>query len=362
MSKDVFMTVLSIVLFGISTGVASLQETERTEYNYARQTEEALYTQVMTSGLNGDERREAYLRWYRGQEAPIAIDSLIALFSTKQHSLADGFCKFVTDAQYGQDIKEYRTVEWSFSGTMVMRDEDTLRNVIGDLSERFSYNGKHLQRYNRILNSGEIVPFPGYFIFYKQEDPLTYAMLTDSNRDFQFQFWWVDLVTALKTGRYFIQGMTEQVNGSECVVLFSGTPAYSKIYLDVEKDFSVMRFVHYKQSAPPNFDPWLSERQMTRLVDMDGLTNYGNGVWLPSVVHDKRYTDGEQTTLIITTLLDAGFNIGLSSDIFNNIFPPKSLITDFINNIRYRNFDNAESIQHFLDRSLFTLPKMNTDE
>lgn len=175
---------------------------------------------------------------------------------------------------------------------------------------------------------------------------------------------WYDLVHLLRSGRFRIQEVTELIDGAECLVLYSGTPAAIKIYLDIEKDFSVVRFVWYFQPPPPSeLETWPPERQVMNYSALEQLVDYGNGIWLPTVVHEKNYDmDGKQTTHIVTTLLDAGFNMGLSSDMFTNVFPPGIVVTDTINHIQYRDFGNPEDIEHFLDKNLFTLPEAASDK
>jgi hypothetical protein len=99
-----------------------------------------------------------------------------------------------------------------------------------------------------------------------------------------------------------------------------------------------------------------AERQLTGHIDLINLTDYGNGVWLPSTVDAQYYKNGKPMKHTKVNLIEAGFNVGVSSSLFEEVIPRDVVVTDTINNAVYRNCDNPEDIQHFLDDSLFTLP------
>ena len=67
-------------------------------------------------------------------------------------------------------------------------------------------------------------------------------MLKDTYRDYDLEFLTVDLASMLLK-QCLIQEETAQVNGSDCLVVFRGTPAVQKVYLDIEKNFSVARVI-----------------------------------------------------------------------------------------------------------------------
>ncbi|MGI6139560.1 MAG: hypothetical protein ACOYI9_11045, partial [Candidatus Hydrogenedentales bacterium] len=354
-----------LVLAVLGIGTIGLAQSPLPESTDIRQSESDYYVRLVNAGLTGKKLREAYVAWYYGQEPFIEIEALAELIEAKRESLKDGYCNFIVEVQDPNSHRQH-TVKWAFNGPMILRDEETVHYSPMQYTRKIlkAYDGNFERRYPRDDTSGSIWPFSGYNYFYSISDPMARAMLTDANRDFQGGPLWYDLVHSLRSGMFRIQEATELIDNAECLVLYSGTPAVIKIYLDIEKVFSVVRLVKYYALAPPSeLETWPHERQVEWRVDLHQLVDYDNGVWLPSVVYVKGYDkDGEQTRYVVTRLLDAGFNIGLSSETFSDVFPPGIVVTDMIDHIQYRDFGNPEDVEHFLDSNLFTLPEADSEE
>ncbi|MFA7691434.1 MAG: hypothetical protein GX117_09600 [Candidatus Hydrogenedentes bacterium] len=151
--------VVMFLMIPIVSG-ASVTQAESSLRN-AQPTEEFVYSQLIASGLSGDELRNQYMEWLKAQEPFISRENLLKIISAKSASLQDGFCKFsVNTTSYNSGISFQRTIEWVFSGEKVLRDEYGYDDDIDQLiSWRLAYNGRYNQQFNRSRNTGTIMPF-----------------------------------------------------------------------------------------------------------------------------------------------------------------------------------------------------------
>ncbi len=324
------------------------------------QSEEDVYTHLIELGYLGEELKSRYMEWRSAQKPLIEPEALIQIFEAKRDSLVDGICNF--SVQIDSMRNPLRTdIEWSFSNEKKLRTTTSFWYNTGvESTIRRSYNGEELRIYRDATNSGEIRPFSGDHEFFGRFDVLTFAMLT-RKENFDHFCGWCDLVHLLNIGG-IIQEAIEQIDGHDCLVVLYGTPAATKIYLDIDKNFSVRRIVQYRQTQPREGGAWADSRVLSTWSDLLQLQYFGNGIWLPSVVDTVLFNaDSEAATTIQTTLHNAAFNIGVAPEAFD-LFPADAVVTDTVNHIIFRNFGDPDEVQHYIDRRLFTLPERTSNE
>ena len=356
---------LCLALFLIATIATGVEDAQTVNDPSPSRSEEYVYTNLIDSGYLGEALRTRYMAWRSAQSPSIDRTYLIKLYDSKRDSLIDGTCTF---SQHYQDpsnsLNNHNTrIECCFLNNKIMRaTEYNWYNTDVESTVNKSYDGKELKIYYDIDEIGEVRPFRGYEEFFDIFDPLSFAMLA-RQEDFGGRFFgWGDLVHILNVGG-IVQESTEQIDGNDCLVVLFGAPASIIIYLDIEKDFSVRRIVMYFENQRAEGGAWAKPRVRHAWIDLTGLQHFGNGIWLPSTV-DAVFCDthGRKTSTIQTTLHNAAFNVGLSPELFDNIFPAGIMVTYTIKNIVYRNFGDLEDVQHYIDRNLFTLPEIEPDE
>ncbi|MDR1385785.1 MAG: hypothetical protein LBJ67_18330 [Planctomycetaceae bacterium] len=123
----------------------------------------------------------------------------------------------------------------------------------------------------------------------------------------------------------------EVINGSECIVVADLT---TRLYLDISKDFSVVRAETYTQNI---LEGQLMGRWLTTQTTLFDLTDYGNGVWLPNKAIVLYYDQTNKATCKRSIeVLNTKLNDNLKEDYFVNFIPADIMVVDTVNNTIYK--------------------------
>jgi hypothetical protein len=183
-------------------------------------------------------------------------------------------------------------------------------------------------------------------MFYHLNMPLFPAMLFNParcNASWQFNF---DLESFLDAEKTHVFEQDIQLNEKKCILVLDLS---TKIYLDPEKDFSVIRFEKYAHNAIPVPSPQSFSGQDVRITgrtliyrsDLMDLKNCENGIWIPLKIENTIFNKQNVIEQSIVTVKDVQINKGIPKTFFTEIIPENSFVFDAPNNLTYKQSDHA---------------------
>jgi hypothetical protein len=205
------------------------------------------------------------------------------------------------------------------------------------MSSVFSYDGECVRHVTFGGNppNASIRPFEGRSAFFRVFDVFALSMLLDSSADLQLPKHQVyDLVEMLKSDATFLLQQLEEVDGRKCLILTEGI---FRVYLDVEHDFSVLKFEQYEYDTEPTsnggylivgFDRTF-ERKLEEMVD------HGNGLWLPSQAQVNQFKHGRQVAHERTEIQALAINEGVDEKLFSDVIPVGAIVFDGVRKASY---------------------------
>ncbi len=267
------------------------------------------------------------------QHSSVSKDELCTIIQSKRQSIKSILCTY----RIGCDTYKYAQksnnvyFEWN-------------NNLNGQSHGLRSINSKDLrivhfptdQDNHKDIVNASISPFSAEYISAGlcSDSPLSQSMLENTNV-FGAKHWGMDLCNYIETFPLScIFEKTEELNGHHCIVL---ADLYTKIYLDIERDFSLYALFDY-QVVDKNEEN--SDMSFTRCLDssriLHNLKDYGNGIWLPEWVEKKTFNlDGSVNSESRITYEEIKLNIKLKDSFFEDVIPDGALVADSIRDMVY---------------------------
>ena len=172
------------------------------------------------------------------------------------------------------------------------------------------------------------------------ESPLFQCMLEDTNA-FGSKHWGLDICNYVESFPLAcVFEKTEILDGHHCIVL---ADLYTKIYLDIDKDYSLYALLDYQvaDNNEENPDTTFSRRLDSSRV-LHNLKDYGNGIWLPEWVETKTFNlDGSVNSENRITYEEIRLNSGLKASFFENVIPEGAVVADSVRDMVYIWGDHA---------------------
>jgi hypothetical protein len=305
-----------------------------------------------TCFLSPSERLKIWKKIISLQKSTISRADLLSIFRAKRNSLNDVKITYSEKTLNCRNIAQQ--IEHQYAYTFAFAPDRLFLDRNGDDFEHVitSYDGKVVRTVTEhnsdlpnadVMNTSSLrlrivhplINMPFFAArFYHLNMPLFPAMLFNPARcdaSWQFNF---DLESFLEAEKTHVLDRDIQLNGKKCIVVLDLS---TKIYLDPEKDFSVIRFEKYAHNAVPTQlqstpiplssllgqDVRITGRKLIYRSDLTDLKNYGNGIWIPSKIENTIFntTFNEQNVVeqSVVTIEDVRVNEGIPQTFFTEI-------------------------------------------
>jgi hypothetical protein len=306
-----------------------------------------------TSFLSSTERLKVWREIVSLQNSDVSLLELQSIFKSKQNSLRDArvtYTEHVYDSRKSDQptIESSRTYTFAFMSNMLYLERKGKR-MNGDYDHAiFSYDGKSMKTViepNSDLPNANIMKKTPLTFFFQIDMPLFSAMLFDPslcNSSWHFNFNIISFLGAEKKTRVFQQDIF--LNGKKYLAVLDLS---TKIYLDPEKDFSVVRFEKYSHnferieselSSVPNIR--LIGRSLIFRSDLSDLINYDNGIWIPSKIENTIFLKDRVIERAVVSVENVQINQNIPKSFFEDIIPENSFVFDAPNNLTYKQSDS----------------------
>ncbi len=297
--------------------------------------------------------RRSYKQWAEQLEPIVSPLDLAILIESKRESIGALHSRMeVTTRRKGAR-------PWSVISEFARRDDSLLhRSEIidrGDTeleSDTIATDGE----FERTIDNDATQSFgniryaeKGRRSYYHPFDPLPLQMLTDSERDLGFLWYAYDLVGLLRRKNSLVLEDEIEVDGARCIVVTLGQPATFRAFLDIERDFAVIRFQEFRYETANEIPVrrWVSTDRVSR-----DFQEYGNGLWLPREVSCHWYDgNGELGDMREHRLLDVSVGEAVDPQMFTELFTEGTFIRDSTRRIGYY-YGRDESVQEALDTAI----------
>jgi hypothetical protein len=298
------------------------------------------------------------------QQKPIISRSeLLELFISKRHSLRDYIVKYNVHIESWQNTVEVMTCEYAFKNNKLLFD--VIRQSEKDLHSRFAYdNEKVITLYEKtnVPKQAGIQKENGLGLFLQPQMPLFVSGFFDS-KVFGFPYNNTDVVSFL-TGPFitlpdgtktnlvpFVFEKLEIIDNRKCIVVSDFNVS---MFFDIERDFSLIQRDGYHQvmTTSSSGETMLSSRELVARTRLYDLTDYGNGIWLPSKIEIERFSKPRiphalQDKVIfsakheIVNVSSIQINQGIKDDFFTDFIPNDAFVSDLDNKLVYKQGDKA---------------------
>ena len=290
-----------------------------------------------------NEQMDLYVEVLRMQRPVIALTEIISITRAKQDSISDVISRY-TVSKAGLDRVSNREVSVVNSYTFAydrgkLHFDQTLSDNNNIARQTFSYDGERRSRVD-FPRGREMTPFAaignldadGWF--FQREFPLLQAMVFNTNKlnDSQKS---LDLYVMLNTPGTHVYQKRTVIDGVSCILVANMA---RRVYLDPERDFSVIRYEGYRVEFGTD-DNITGASLITRRVFED-LKDYGNGLWLPSKIKNSFYENGQKIWAETITVEKLAINEGIDESLFTGNFPEKTLVFDVDRNFSYLQSDS----------------------
>ncbi len=301
-----------------------------------------------SSQMTGEQWQQTWRAWAERQRPLIDSADLEALILTKRESIATIEMRSHVEFTQGADPNVW---SWAREVEFAAKDDSLLKRTTylsgrrtAVTSEAFAFGGGVVRTVTTDRSgrsNGEITSFQGRIQFIDVGDMLPQCMLVDSVRDLDREWYPFDLERLLRFGSTYVLENTVEVDGAECLAVVLGAPARFRVFLDLERDLSVVRFDEFEYTYVENALP---ARHLVYARSLSDLQDLGNGLWLPRMVITERYAGDRNPNLPPDTLmwrrthelLEARINEELASSLFTDVFAEGTMVFDRITNIAYR--------------------------
>ena len=160
-----------------------------------------------------------------------------------------------------------------------------------------------------------------------ESNPLTLAMLVDTDRQVESGDDFHDLLRLMKIKPLVVFEETREVDGRNCILY--GEPNVL-VYLDQGRNFCLAKFEH-------TFDPPDARPTKRETRTLTGMKDFGNGLWLPDkIVVDHFTKDGKPESHREVVVKEWHVNEGIPDDYFQGVIPTGSFVNDAVNNLSYK--------------------------
>ena len=275
------------------------------------------------------------------QNSMISRENLLKLVEMKQQSISNFRCKYTVfmemfDESQNPEVNKKISYEFVCSKNKLYIGYEPHHLEIDDPPQKIAYDGEKvlslLSYPSGHLHAGLGKPDAGSLMgFFQTYMPLTLAMLFDP-RLCEFDFCESNLMLFLQGNRlYGIFEKMEIASGQECIVI---ADLYMRLYLDPQKDFSVIQSDSYRQEFSDDgilVGRWLASR--SKLFD---LTDHGNGVWIPSKAVIENFDKfGKVTARCSVDVSLVEINKGIDDNFFTGFIPNDTLVADTVEGLVY---------------------------
>ncbi|QGQ25629.1 hypothetical protein F1728_24395 [Gimesia benthica] len=317
-------------------------------------TDRQLSERAVEAGASPDEFMACWKILLKEQQPVVSKSDLIELIKAKRASIHDMYCKYKfqwEELDENDELSETFRVENSFfrSGVKLrMHAKNWKGSSPKPTDSDISYNGDYVQYVDFSLKTpnASISKLRGYNDFYFPYDVLANAMLLNSDVDLGLKGARPYDLLEMLGGKYtLLLQRLEEVDGRECLV---ATDTMFRVYLDVERDFSVIRFESVSLVLDSSVVAKIIDYQLDYTRRFESMKNYGNGLWLPHKIETTSLKDGKVINRQITEVSEMTVNEGVNDNIFNDIIPKGAFVFDSIQNASYRYGEN-QSIEGTLE-------------
>ena len=199
------------------------------------------------------------------------------------------------------------------------------------------------------------VTSPDYYrYFYQINMPLFSACLLDENR-YGYAFPFGDDIVQFLSRKGFAHVFKQEktINGIRCLVVLN---EMCRFYLAIEKDLSPVRYELFSLRMKADLNPSSSiERFAGRSLifrrDFSNFVDCGNGIWIPLVIEDTRFSEDNRTDVVRVNVKDVQINKGIPDAFFTDVIPDDAMVADGIRGLVYRQGDHA-SIEGLLKETV----------
>jgi hypothetical protein len=201
------------------------------------------------------------------------------------------------------------------------------------------YNGNFVQSVDLSLDTpnASIHKLRGYTDYYRTYDVLANAMLLDCDVDLGVAgLRPYDLLELLNADETILLQVLEEVDGRMCLVV---TDSVFRVYLDVERDFSVLRLDGERLAFDEAGRAVGYRLEHTRRFE--AITDHGSGLWLPHKMETTFLNDEKVVNRKKTEVLELAVNEGVDENAFENIIPKGAFVFDSIRAASYRYGEEA---------------------
>jgi len=305
-------------------------------------TEEDFFRLIFREGvdLTTDERGMLWVELINLQRPAVRLEHVKNLLHAKRESIKSFTCEFDVLEKNAKAGYVYVVKLPSF----FVEVRRASANGLVDDHQIFSYAGDKLINIvnpNSQLPNARISDIPSSAVGFCPDSPFAQSMLYDTagfdsaHPGFDFAEYF-----ALFSGVVLFE-KRELYEGRECIVL---ADMGHRFLLDINKDFSLVKRIAYFHHYTDTRDgSKMVKRTLLSERHLRDLSDYGNGIWLPSKIENVHYSQDEEviarstiqcTKIEINNVNDDFFEIG-------NVVPNNSIVFDSTLNMSYMQSDHT---------------------
>lgn len=281
------------------------------------------------------------------QSPQITLENLRSLVAAKRNSIRDFYCDFSVireNEEAGNDPEIGKTTyKCAYKNNLFFverqkKDDHSRVAFSGDLFIKVWFHPS--------VQANILPPPASLHDGFVPMMPLFQSMIGDAGV-FHTHHAGFDLLQCLdRSENMCVFEQTELIDGRKYLVLGNFT---KRLLLDIERDFSVYQFLGYTYQSGPlkSSDPSKTSRMISRTRESErsltGLTDYGNGIWLPKKAENLYFSGqtGKVTMSDVVTYNGIKLNQGLKAEFFEDVIPEDALVTDSIRDMVYAFSDRA---------------------
>lgn len=361
----------------VSAAELSLPEIEETIKNFKRIHGRAISNKEVWETLSksqSDIPADKYLSLWsliREQQIPsISLGDLVALVKAKRDSIQTIDVQMHSERVYlAENGQASSDRSWKqddhliFSGNKTFCETTRVtRGVsIPSASYRIAYDGENRRTVHK--PHGE-VPAGAISATYSQSmlvplpNPLSGAMLLDSETILRMPIHNFDLACLIErtpSSTLFEEPVT--IDHTRSLVIDDG--ALFRVFLDPARDFSVVRLESFLPEFYQDGHIRVTQgRSLERVLELNNLHDYGNGIFLPLEIIDTYFRRGRSSVVATVRTDSLGLNRHIPESVFRDIIPENAIVADHTHGgVVYKQSDSA-SIGELLEDAV--KPKQTT--
>jgi hypothetical protein len=310
-------------------------------------TEENYYQLICRKGIELTVREQGilWMELVKLQRPIVSLEDIKEILNAKQKSIKSFKCEFnlthenktnKSDVLNGKTNYIYAIKLPSFF--IDTRREDADRFIIDH--QIFSYTGDRLINIanpQSSLPNARILELPTRSIGFCPDSPFAQAMLYDTN-NFDSSHPGFDFAVFFSQLSMVVFEKKEYCNKSECVIVAG---MGHRLLLDINRDFSLVKSISYFHHFENTSEgPKTVKRTLLSTRLLSDISDYGNGIWLPSKIENIHYSPNEE--VIASDIIQcAKIEINnVSDDFFENIIPNNAIVFDGIRKMTYKQSDS----------------------